>query len=151
MTLPFPIPEWLPWWVPLALALPLGLYALALIFMPFAVLGTKSRLEAIELRLDEIQGEIRSLALRLPEPMRDAADFDDSYVNPPPRAQRAEPVSLRPPIPPAPHPTVEPLAAVDRRLASVRRGEDRRGEDRRPSPLHEADHGRAEPRLNWPR
>lgn len=146
MTFPIALPEWVPSWVPLALMIPLGLYALALIFMPFAVLGVKSRLEAIELRLDEIQGEIRSLALRLPEPLRDTADFDDSYISPPPQQQqrppRAEPrpeVGPRPPIPPAWQPG-EKLAAVERKLASVRRAAE---------PDHDA--GRAEPRLNWPR
>jgi len=150
MTLPFTLPDWVPPWVPLALMVPLALYGLALLFMPFAVLGVKSRLEAIEMRLDEIQGEIRSLSLRLPEPLRDTADFDDSYVSPPsppPRAQRAEPVSTRPPIPPAAHPMPEKMAAVERRLASVRR-------DDRPPPAprdHDDAPSRAEPRLNWPR
>jgi hypothetical protein len=177
MTFPFAMPDWVPWWVPLVLIVPAALYALALLFMPFAVMGVKSRLEAIDLRLDEIQGEIRSLVLRLPEPMRGTADFDDSYISPPPappqRAQRAETIGLRPPIPPAAHPPIEKLAAVDRRLASVRRPEDRRPEDRRPEDRrpedrrpedrsteerrgmaprdHDDDTGRAEPRLNWPR
>lgn len=152
MTLPFTLPEWVPWWVPIALLVPLGLYALAVLFMPFAVLGLKSRLEAIDMRLDEIQGEIRSLALRMPEQLPGTADFDDSYISPPPpplsRAPRAEPVGQRPPIPPAAHPPAEALAAVDRRLASVRRNEERRPSADHPGP---ADPGRAEPRLNWPR
>ncbi len=38
--------------------------------MPFSVIGVKGRLEGVEARLDEIQGEIRSLALRLPDPGR---------------------------------------------------------------------------------
>ena len=148
MTLPFTLPDWVPSWVPLALMIPLGLYALALIFMPFAVLGVKSRLEAIDMRLDEIQGEIRSLALRLPEPMRmETADFDDSYISPPPpppqRAPRAEPrpeVGPRPPIPPAAWQPGEKLAAVERKLASVRRAAEPNNDSQR-----------AEPRLNWPR
>lgn len=152
MTLPFALPDWVPWWVPIALLVPLGLYALALLFMPFAVLGLKSRLEAIDMRLDEIQGEIRSLALRMPEPVPGTADFDDSYISPPTppllRTPRPEPMGMRPPIPPAAHPPTEPLAAVDRRLASVRRNEERRSQADHPSP---PDTGRAEPRLNWPR
>ena len=154
MTMPFTLPDWAPWWVPIALLVPIGLYALALLFMPFAVLGVKSRLEGIELRLDEIQGEIRSLALRLQEPVAGTADFDDSYISPPTppsaRLGRGEPFGHRPPIPPAAHPPAEPLAAVDRRLASMRRNEERRPPSGQP-PEHTGDAGRAEPRLNWPR
>lgn len=148
MSLPFVLPDWVPGWVPLALLVPLALYGLALLVMPFAVLGVKSRLEGLEARLDEIQGEIRALALRLPEPMRGAADFDDSYISPPPAAparnQRGDQVGVRPPIPPAswqPEEDRAGLAAVDRRLASVRRGD----EPVRPEQV------RSEPRLNWPR
>jgi hypothetical protein len=85
MTLPFTLPDWAPWWVTLSLLVVAALFGLAFLAMPFSVLGIKPRLEAIEIRLDEIQGEIRSLTLRLPEfrPERDDA---------------------RPPIPPARHP-----------------------------------------------
>ncbi len=60
------LPDWLPWWVPLALLVPALLWALSFLFMPFSVFGVKSRLEVIEARLDEIQNEIRHVALRLP-------------------------------------------------------------------------------------
>ena len=122
MTLPFVLPDWLPWWVPILVLVPVLLYGLALLAMPFAVFGVKARLEAIEFRLDEIQGEIRSLSLRLREPSRDSAAFDDGYVDPPARLARRPP----PPIPPA-----APEGAAPRQAT--------------PRP------GRAEPRLNWPR
>lgn len=105
------LPDWLPWWVPILVLVPALLYALALLFMPFAVFGVKGRLEAIEARLDEIQGEIRSLALRMPEPVHHAHYDEAIYAPPPayaatpgspPRA-RPETVITRPPIPPAPH------------------------------------------------
>jgi hypothetical protein len=67
MTLPFFMPDWMPWWVPIGVLLPLLLYGLAFLAMPFSVLGLKGRLEAMEARLDEIQGEIRGLAVRQPE------------------------------------------------------------------------------------
>ena len=89
MTLPFALPDWLPWWVPIVLLVPALLYALAFLFMPFSVIGVKSRLEVIEARLDEIQGEIRHLALRLPEMSR-AADYDEIYA-PEPTAQPGRP------------------------------------------------------------
>ena len=126
MMLPFTLPDWLPWWLPIALFVPLALYTLALLVMPFAVLGVKSRLDAIDLRLDEIQGEIRSLSLRMREPTGRQHGTDDGYVDPP-QSRRAAPSfdGPRPPIPPA---------AAQGRPNNVE-----------PGP------GRAEPRLNWPR
>jgi hypothetical protein len=93
-------PDWVPWWVPMVLLVPALLYALAFLFMPFSVLGVKTRLEVIEGRLDEIQQEIRHLALRLPVGPREV-DFEDVYA-PIQQTRRGEPaVSDRPPIPPA--------------------------------------------------
>ena len=54
----------MPWWVPIVVLVPAILYALAFLLMPFSVFGLKGRLDTIEARLDEIQGEIRSLVLR---------------------------------------------------------------------------------------
>ncbi len=68
MTLPYSLPDWVPWWVNIAILVPVVLFALAFLLMPFSVIGVKGRLESVEARLDEIQGEIRSLALRLPDP-----------------------------------------------------------------------------------
>lgn len=126
MTLPFALPDWLPWWLPIVLLVPLLLYVMALLVMPFAVLSVKSRLDTIDLRLDELQGEIRSLALRMREPSGRGRDFDDTYVAPPGQ-RRVNPAidGARPPIPPA--------------VSSAR------------PPTPEAGSGRAEPRLNWPR
>ena len=139
MTLPFTLPDWLPWWVPIVLLVPALLYALAFLFMPFSVIGVKSRLEVIEARLDEIQGEIRHLALRLPE-MGRAADYDEIYppdpVAPP---QRGVPPMARPPIPPATH------ELEDEPLRPSRR------EPERDAIRSNAPSGRAEPRLDWPR
>jgi hypothetical protein len=67
MTLPFALPDWLPWWVPVLIVIPALLYAIVFLLMPFSVFGVKGRLDLIDARLDEIQGEIRSLSLRLPE------------------------------------------------------------------------------------
>ena len=92
MTSPLPLPDWVPYWVHLAILLALLFVALMVVLMPFSVFGIKSRLEAIEIRLDEIQAEIRSLALRLPE--QDGGD-DDDMRRPRSRYQG-------PPIPPAP-------------------------------------------------
>jgi hypothetical protein len=131
MTLPFTLPDWLPWWVPIVLLVPALLYGLAFLFMPFSVIGVKSRLDVIEARLDEIQGEIRHLALRLPEVSR-AADYDEIY---PPEStiaqpRRAPPSISRPPIPPASHELEDqPPSSRDRRAGG----------------------SRSEPKLDWPR
>jgi len=93
MTSPLPLPDWAPWWVHLAILLALLFVALMFALMPFSVFGVKARLEAIEARLDEIQAEIRSLALRMPEsPVEDDREME----------YRSRGGRRRPPIPPAP-------------------------------------------------
>ena len=126
MSTPFSFPDWMPWWAQLLVVITAILLALAFALMPFSVFGVKARLEALEERLDEIQGEIRALSLRLPEPgvldrplpERDVPeiglpqqDFADrgrapSYGPPPQpvsvsRAAAAAANAARPPIPPA--------------------------------------------------
>jgi hypothetical protein len=145
------LPEWLPWWVPLALLVPALLWALSFLFMPFSVFGVKSRLEAIEARLDEIQNEIRHVALRLPAAGGTGPDYDDVY---PPRMQepRADRIMSRPPIPPARHelynaqdpeppggPSLEDRPPPSPNARPVRRNEPP------PRPV------RSEPRLDWRR
>jgi hypothetical protein len=98
MTIPFTLPDWLPWWVTLVILVPALLFLLAFLFMPFSVFGVKGRLERVEARLDEIQGEIRSLALRLPERL-ERYERDPRVIEPPPRRWAEDD---RPPIPPAP-------------------------------------------------
>jgi hypothetical protein len=133
MTLPFTLPDWLPWWVPLVLLIPALLYALAFLFMPFSVIGVKGRLDVLEARLDEIQHDIRHLALRLPEAGQHV-DYDEIYHPEPPEPSRRAPMVSRPPIPPASH----ELDAEDAET------------DRPPPPPH-ARPARREPRLDWPR
>jgi hypothetical protein len=88
MTIPTSLPEWLPWWAALIVLVPVVLYLLAFLAMPFSVLGLKGRLESIEARLDEIQGEVRAVALRLPE----RGMYLSEAPRPPiPPAQRAAP------------------------------------------------------------
>ena len=76
------------------------------LFMPFSVFGVKSRLEAIEARLDEIQGEIRSLSLRLPEP-----GLDDPTTS---ACRRARPAPANPARPAAAHPAGHRADRTDR-------------------------------------
>jgi hypothetical protein len=120
-------PDWVPWWVPMVLLVPALLYALAFLFMPFSVLGVKTRLEVIEGRLDEIQQEIRHLALRLPIGPREV-DFEDVYAPIQQASRREPPVNDRPPIPPALHDLYADNALVERpapppHMRPVRRAE----------------------------
>jgi hypothetical protein len=64
MNLPFTLPDWLPDWAFLLLALPALLYALAFILMPFSVFGVKARLDALEGQIDSLHEEVRNLAIR---------------------------------------------------------------------------------------
>lgn len=147
MNLPIAFPDWVPWWVPLVLLVPALLYALAFLFMPFSVIGLKSRLEVIEARLDEIQNEIRHLSLRLPAPARQG-DFDEGYIAQPPLPRQVEPGMGRPPIPPAAHelpddyddPHDRPPPPPHTRPVRVRS-----------EPVPPARPARSEPRLDWRR
>src|ERR1700712_1703351 len=113
MNMPFALPDWVPWWVPLVLLVPALLYALAFLFMPFSVLGVKTRLEAIEVRLDELQHELRHIALRLPAGSREL-DFEDVYAPVPQSHRREEATGDRPPIPPAAHDLYDDDEPVER-------------------------------------
>ena len=138
MNMPFALPDWVPWWVPFVLLVPALLYALAFLFMPFGVLGVKTRLEVIEARLDEIQQEIRHVALRLPMGPQ-AVDFEDVYA-PISQVRRREPaVTDRPPIPPsgrdlyndepversAPPPNMRPIRRLEAQIVRPQRAEPR--------------------------
>jgi hypothetical protein len=113
----------LPDWVGLVVLVTLALVALAYLLMPFSVFGVKGRLDAIEAQLDEIQTELRTLALRQPEPARTRRPpVEDDWAEPVAAPRRAEPeptLRAAPPVPPAAWPERNP--------------------------------GRAEPRLDWPR
>ena len=109
MTIPFTLPDWVPAWVSFALVVIAALFLLAFLLMPFSVFGLKGRLEGVEARLDEIQGEIRSLALRLPEPGRVEYESDGNE-----RRRWAQPDRL-PPIPPR---AASPTTAASRRSRS---------------------------------
>ncbi|WP_052402215.1 hypothetical protein [Muricoccus aerilatus] len=103
----------LPEWSGLVILLLGLLFVLAFVMMPFSVFGTKSRLDAIEAQLDEVQQEIRSLAMRLPEPgmRRRAVVAEDAYDEPMMRPEASlgeeryrdeRAPRMTPPIPPPP-------------------------------------------------
>ena len=120
------LPDWLPWWGLLLTLIPAAIYLLLFLLMPFSVFGVKDRLEVLDARLDEIQGEIRLLTLRFAE---------RGPLEPEPRAAPHS----RPPIPPRPMETAwqpDPPEEMPAERAPRRSPE-------RPA--------RAEPRLDWPR
>lgn len=131
MSMPFALPDWLPWWVVLVILVPVLLYLAMFLLMPFSVFGVKGRLELIDARLDEIQEEIRTLSLRLP----DAPDRSTAVREP----------EGRPPIPPSPN-------DLPRRPVVSRDDAEGWDEEPREAPRRSrAPGGRAEPRLDWPR
>jgi len=105
----------LPDWVVLVLLLIGGVYALALLAMPFAVFGVKSRLSAMEEQLEDIQEELRVMTLRAagarigvidqvyPEPAKPAAAAPPMpNASEPAGRYRESPSFAMAPIPPAP-------------------------------------------------
>jgi hypothetical protein len=131
MQSPLAFPDWVPPWAQLLLLIIGILLGLAFLLMPFSVFGVKSRLEAVEARLDEIQNEIRSLALRLPEPGR-RTSYDDEPVL---RAAPPQPDRMtRPPIPPAAWSPDEPRRPI--------------GTSAPPRPDQDASRPRLEPRID---
>jgi hypothetical protein len=148
MTLPA-LPDWLPWWVPIVLLIPVGLWALTMVLMPFSVIGLKSRLEGIELRLDEVQAEIRSLALRLPESPAERISYRQGYMDdraPPLDQAYINPAPPHPPIPPAPRNDFIPRRPAEPEPRPRDREDRPPTRDDRPAPSP-----RAEPRLDWRR
>ncbi len=136
MTLPFDFPDWMPWWLQLLVVVAGALLGLALIMMPFSVFGVKSRLEAIEAQLDEVQAELRALVMRLPEPGREPYDAPALLRAAAPRETPRPPAPA--PIPPASweaEPARESLSPTLRAAARV----------------GEAARERAEPRLGRPK
>jgi hypothetical protein len=114
----------MPAWTGLVLLAVLVLVALAYLLMPFSVFGVKGRLDAIEAQLDDLQTEMRTLALRLGEPTgrgrRPPVEMEDwaEPVSPPRRPVQDDALRAQPPVPP-------PAAWPER--------------------------GRNEPRVEWPR
>lgn len=121
----------LPEWSGLVVLLLILLMVVAFLAMPFSVFGVKSRLDALESQLDEIQAEIRSLALRLPEPVapRRVAVSDDGW-EPPPSLGRTGP-TIRDDRPPRVTPPIPPAASWPEAARDARRTEPRLGNPRR--------------------
>ncbi len=81
MNMPFTLPVWLPAWAFLLAALPVLLYALVFLIMPFSVFGVKARLYAIEAQIDALHDEIRYLANKTASPATKILAADDDFEN----------------------------------------------------------------------
>jgi len=140
MSLPFPLPDWLPWWLALAVLVPALLYLLVFLVMPFSVFGLKGRLDQLEAQLDDIQGELRRLGQRPPEPVRYAVG-------------EAPPAFGRAGQSPARRPATPPDDVVDRAPPSLDAPPPLRSEPPTPARRRppEDPPRRMEPRLDWPR
>jgi len=132
------LPDWAPGWLGPVLVILGALFALAFLLMPFTVFSLKSRLEQIELKLEDIHADLQALAAAEPSGI-----VRSHYAWPDP-AQAPAPVErmpVHPPIAPAPPryqpdrpPSVRPPAG---RVAAA--------------PNRDEPRPRSEPKLNWPR
>jgi hypothetical protein len=117
MNLPFALPDWLPAWAFLLLAIPALLFLLAFLLMPFSVFGVKARLETIESQLDAVQEELRNLNLRARgvggRPFADDGDAFDPLPNFGKLKSSQQAYTEARTTPPVPPPPLTPL--VDRR------------------------------------
>ncbi len=110
MTLPFSLPDWMPGWLVLALAVPALLWVLAFLMVPFSVFGVKARLEAIEGELENLQEELRVMQMRaagiLSTPVRPMDSYEDvPHFGQLKRSRAPQPPVEEPPVSRAPIPT----------------------------------------------
>lgn len=70
------LPDWAPSWLGPAILVVGLMLALAFLLMPFSVFGVKTRLEAVEARLAELQAELRASGHSLPGP-RHGEHYED--------------------------------------------------------------------------
>jgi len=96
MNLPF-LPDWMPGWAILALAVPVLLWVLAFLLVPFSVIGVKARLEALEGQVEAMHEDLRLMAMRASGALPPAARQLDTYEEMPHfntlKRSRAEPVA----------------------------------------------------------
>ncbi|MFC3126642.1 hypothetical protein ACFOD4_16375 [Pseudoroseomonas globiformis] len=112
----------MPEWTGLLLLLLGLLCAAAFLLMPFSVFGVKARLEALEVQLDEIQSEIRELALSIQDPLaaRRPGPVSADWTEPPSlggsRLPSHEAPRVVPPVPPPPAYPQTPARRAEPRL-----------------------------------
>ncbi len=119
MNLPF-VPDWMPGWAVLALAVPALLWVLAFLLVPFSVIGVKARLESLEGQVEAMHEDLRLMAMRASGALPTAARHLDPYDDVPQfgtlkraRAEAAAPPEA-PRRAPIPTPAAAPAPARDR-------------------------------------
>lgn len=140
MTLPFTLPDWMPGWLFLALAVPALLWFLAFLMVPFNVFGLKARLETIEGELEDMREELRVMQMRASGVIQTPVRAMDSYDDTPNFAQlkRARQAPVEEPPAPARAPIPNSRGFADRDFSATR--EPRPAAPQRPR--------RSEPRLD---
>ncbi|WP_323990713.1 hypothetical protein [Nguyenibacter sp. L1] len=81
IAMPLPFLDWMPWWLQLVLLILGTLFAFVWLLMPFAVFGVKGRLDALALQIEDLQAELRVLAVP-PEERRPLAAARAAAVAP---------------------------------------------------------------------
>ncbi|MBB2204981.1 hypothetical protein [Gluconacetobacter takamatsuzukensis] len=117
--MPFPFSDWMPWWLQLALLILGMLFLFLWMLVPFAVFGVKGRLDALALQIEDLQAELRVLAVQ-PE---DRVPVSAPAPRPAPAAAPVvEPVAPAPPParPPGPVATSDAYVARPERPVSAR-------------------------------
>jgi hypothetical protein len=77
------LPDWMPGWAVLALAVPALLWFLAFLLVPFSVIGLKARLESLEGLVEAMHEDLRVMAMRASGALPPAARHLDPYEDVP--------------------------------------------------------------------
>ena len=129
--MPFALPAWMPAWMLLLLAVPVMLYVLAFLLMPFSVFGVKARIESLEAQIDSLHEDLRTMSVRASGGLPPSVSNFDKYDDVPnfgrlKNSQRgysepvAPPARVAPKAAPVPTPMVAPapMAQPRERLVS---------------------------------
>lgn len=63
----FFFPEWIPWWLQLAIVGVVIIFGICFLLMPFSVFGIKSRLTYLDHQMEDIQAQLSVLLKRIPD------------------------------------------------------------------------------------
>jgi hypothetical protein len=118
--LPFSLPDWMPAWGVLLVGLPLLLWVLAFLLVPFSVIGLKSRIDGLEAQIDALHEDLRIIGMRaagvLPPAPRTYSGYEEvpeftqmkraqQAAPPPPAASTGyAPLTAKREVPPPPRP-----------------------------------------------
>lgn len=110
----FTLPDWLPGWAALLIAVPFLLYALLFLLMPFSVFGVKAKLDALEAQIDALQDDLRTLSAARRLAPDDVPNF--SIIKNRQREEVKEAETPRPIAKPSDWPVAKPTGRLEPRL-----------------------------------